>query len=141
MFHRHFEKIQSVFALEMDIRTYLRSERNCRNHSFVEREKLLIKDIGGTKSLVRKPKHKKVQMQNDIRDQHCKEMELNKEYHEDLAIQLCFRKIGYVVPNKTSFEKLYPDSKDYITYYSSEKYKKQKKKILKSKQTYHISLL
>ena len=128
MFSHHHDKLQSIFAVGMDIRTYLKSERDCKNHTFVEREKILIKDIGGTKSLVSKPKPKKIQTQDDIKERYSKEMEWKKEYYADLNIQLRFSKICYVAPEKTTFEKLYPDSKDYVTYYRSEKYKKQKKK-------------
>ena len=129
MYQHHTNIVMSTFTLGVAIREDLKLARLCRNKNYVQREKETLKDIGGTKSLIRKSKGPKTQTQEDIRHRQREEQYWSKEqYYHDLKLQLQFGKLMFVNPSLIPFEKLLPKSQEYVTYYSSDEYKQKKKK-------------
>ena len=59
-----------------------------------------MKDIGGTKSLVKPPTQTKTQSQSDIEIRNLAEKQQNDEFYNDLSIQLRFEQIIFVEQKK-----------------------------------------
>ena len=129
IFKHHCRVVDGLIAMGIDIRISLRKNRACRTVKYKDRKRLLIQDIvPGTTTLVRAPKQQKMQNKDDITRRREAEKQWSKEYYFDLSIQKKFIHICYVKPDMIPFNRLHRDSKKYVNYYRSEKYKKQKKK-------------
>ena len=128
LFTHHTNIVKAIFAKAIDIRQHLGGRRACRSSNYTQRKQILARDIGATKTLCAKQKAPKQQSQADIERRHKKEKAWSKEYFRDLSIQLRFNKIRFVDPSTTNFQKMFKDSQDFVSYYSSEAYKKSKKK-------------
>ena len=128
LFEHHKNMVHAWFAVGVDIREHLKQDRTTTFLSVQERSKKLIEDIGVTKSLVRPSKAPRMQTKQDIVNRHLAEKKWNEEYYNDLTIQQRLRRIGFVDPTKTTFDKMMPDSQAYVKYHKSDEYKKKRKK-------------
>ena len=125
----YFELIDAHFGISIDIRQYLKSKRTCRSMTQDQRERSLMKAIGGTKSLVKPARAPKKQSVEDIKRRHVAEKNWNNEqFYNDLSIQRRFQQLVYVKPEEIDFDHMYPDSQDYVRYHRSEAYLNKKKK-------------
>ena len=125
-FHRKF--VLGTFAYGIEIYEYLKLNKRRSNLNYTQRKRLIARDIGATKSLVKQPKRTKMQTKADINKRHAAEKEWNKTFYADLAIQQNIVKIGFYKPKEILFEELWPDSKEFYNYYTSDKYLKSKNK-------------
>ena len=129
LFEHHKSIVLSTLALAVDIKVDLKSERECKNSTYVQREKQTLKAIGGTKTLVKKSKGPKLQSKTDIERRRCDELAwAKKHYYPDLELQLKFGKLMLVLPHLTEFDQLLPQSQEYVKVFkASNEYKKMKK--------------
>ena len=138
----YFDLIDSHFGIGIDIKQYLLSDRSCRNMSQEKRKKILLKGIGGTKSLAKPTKSTKKQSRADVNQRHIAEKSWNEEFYNDLSIQLKFHQLVFVDPRLFDFHLMYPDSQDYVRYHTSEAYFNMKKKdpTVKSDLTHFVAI-
>ena len=138
----YFEYVDALFGVACDVKQHLAGKRTCTKKTYKDSERLLMRAIGGTKSLVKTSQPSQKQSCADINDRIEAELHWSKEYYNDLTIQKKFKHLVYVDPEKIEFDRMFPDSQAYVKFYSSETYKKGKKKdrYVNEKLTHFVAL-